>query len=60
MELCAEAIELVKIIIEKGDQNSLSDAGVAAMMISAGCEGASLNVKINLSRRTGYNLRFNQ
>ena len=49
MELCEEAIGLVKIIVEKGNQNSLSDAGVAALMIRAGCEGAALNVKINLT-----------
>ena len=48
MELCIEAINLVKIIVEKGNQNSLSDAGVAALMLQAGCEGAALNVKINL------------
>jgi len=48
IELCAEAIELVKIAAEKGNQNSLSDAGVAALMIKAGSEGATLNVKTNL------------
>jgi methenyltetrahydrofolate cyclohydrolase len=48
MGLCIEAIELVKIIVEKGNQNSISDAGVAALMLHAGCEGAALNVKINL------------
>lgn len=46
--LCIEAMELVKIIVEKGNQNSISDAGVAALMLHAGCEGAMLNVKINL------------
>ena len=46
--LCIEAMELVKIIVEKGNQNSISDAGVAALMLHAGCEGAALNVKINL------------
>jgi formiminotetrahydrofolate cyclodeaminase len=48
MELCAEALELVKIIVEKGDRSSLSDIGIAALMLQAGCEGAALNVKINL------------
>ena len=48
IELCEEAIGLVKIIAEKGNQNSRSDSGVAALMIQAGCEGAALNVKINL------------
>jgi methenyltetrahydrofolate cyclohydrolase len=49
MELCAETIKLVQIIAEKGNQNSLSDAGVAAWMLRAGSEGAALNVKINLA-----------
>ena len=49
MELCADAMPMAKAIAEKGNQNSLSDAGVAALMFSAACEGAALNVKINLS-----------
>jgi formiminotetrahydrofolate cyclodeaminase len=48
MELCREAMELVRIVVEKGNQNSISDASVAALMLQAGCEGAALNVKINL------------
>ena len=48
MEFCGKAMKLVKIIAEQGNQNSLSDAGVAALMLHAGCEGAALNVKINL------------
>jgi formiminotetrahydrofolate cyclodeaminase len=48
MELCREAMELVKIVVEKGNQNSISDASVAALMFQAGCDGAALNVKINL------------
>jgi methenyltetrahydrofolate cyclohydrolase len=48
MELCAEAITLLKIVVEKGNKNALSDAGVAALMISAASEGAALNVQINL------------
>ena len=48
IELCIKALELVKIIVEKGNQNSLSDAGVAALVLHAGGEGAALNVKINL------------
>jgi formiminotetrahydrofolate cyclodeaminase len=48
MELCREAMELVKTVVEKGNQNSISDACVAALMLQAGYEGAALNVKINL------------
>lgn len=49
MELCASALELVKVTATKGNQNSLSDAGVAALMLRAACEGAALNVKSNLA-----------
>jgi len=49
MELCSKAIKLVSVITEKGNQNSVSDAGVAAWMFRAGSEGAALNVKINLA-----------
>jgi len=49
MELCRVTMELVKIVIERGNKNSLSDAGVAALMLHSGCEGAALNVKTNLA-----------
>jgi methenyltetrahydrofolate cyclohydrolase len=49
MELCSEGIGLAGIIIEKGNQNSLSDAGVAVLMFKAACEGGALNVAVNLS-----------
>jgi formiminotetrahydrofolate cyclodeaminase len=55
MELCVEAMKLVKIIAEKGNQNSLSDIGVAALMLQAGYEGAALNVKINLGSLSDAN-----
>ena len=48
MGLCVESMKLVKIIVERGNPNSLSDAGVAALMLNAGYGGAALNVKINL------------
>jgi len=46
--LCAEMIELCKEIAEKGNKNSITDVGVAAIMAKAGLESAILNVKINL------------
>ncbi len=49
MELCSEGIGLSGILLEKGNQNSLSDIGVAALMFKAACEGAALNVAVNLS-----------
>jgi glutamate formiminotransferase/formiminotetrahydrofolate cyclodeaminase len=48
-QLCAEGIALARVVAEKGNTNSLSDAGVAACMLAAACEGAAMNVKINLS-----------
>lgn len=49
MELCGEAIDLLKTVAEKGNKNALSDAGVAALMVGAACEGAALNVQINVN-----------
>jgi formiminotetrahydrofolate cyclodeaminase len=48
MELSREALRLVKVIAEKGNPNSVSDAGVATAMARTACFGASLNVRINL------------
>jgi formiminotetrahydrofolate cyclodeaminase len=48
MELCAEALSLTKIVAEKGNPNSISDAGVSALMLHAACEGAALNVRTNV------------
>jgi formiminotetrahydrofolate cyclodeaminase len=52
MSLCERALALTKITAEKGNRNSVSDAGVAALMLQAACSGAGLNVRINL---TGLN-----
>ncbi len=52
MEVTAEAIILVKDVAARGNQNSLSDAGVAALVLSAACDGAALNVRINLGGLT--------
>jgi formiminotetrahydrofolate cyclodeaminase len=49
LKLCAEAVALLKIVGEKGNKNSLSDAGVAVLMLGAACEGAAMNVRINLA-----------
>ena len=46
--LCLQAIELAGEVARKGNVNSASDAGVAALMGRAGVEGAALNVLINL------------
>ena len=43
-----EALELAEAVALRGNRNSLSDAGVAALMAKACAEGAYYNVKINL------------
>ncbi|HDK36517.1 MAG TPA: glutamate formimidoyltransferase, partial [Bacteroidetes bacterium] len=48
MELAFETLQLAKTAAEKGNVNSISDAGVAALMALSAVEGAYLNVKINL------------
>jgi len=50
--LCLEAIELADLAAKKGNRNSASDAGVAALASRAGVEGAALNVRINLAGMT--------
>jgi glutamate formiminotransferase / formiminotetrahydrofolate cyclodeaminase len=49
LDRCVEVLKLVEPLVEKGNQNSLSDAGVAGLMARAGAEGAYYNVLINLS-----------
>jgi formiminotetrahydrofolate cyclodeaminase len=48
MKHVIDALALAKVIAEKGNVNSLSDVGVGALMLHAGCESAALNVQINL------------
>jgi formiminotetrahydrofolate cyclodeaminase len=45
---CAEAIELSKVIAEKGNLNVISDAGVAVLAAYAALRSAALNVYINV------------
>jgi glutamate formiminotransferase/formiminotetrahydrofolate cyclodeaminase len=47
-KLCMRALELAKEAAEKGNRNSASDAGVAALEAWTGVEGALMNVMINL------------
>lgn len=48
MKSSFEAMELCAVTAEKGNQNSLSDSGVGALMALAAMEGAGMNVFINL------------
>jgi glutamate formiminotransferase/formiminotetrahydrofolate cyclodeaminase len=43
-----DAAELARIVVEKGNKNSISDGGVAALAARTAAEGAYLNVVINL------------
>jgi glutamate formiminotransferase/formiminotetrahydrofolate cyclodeaminase len=43
-----DACELARVVVEKGNRNSVSDGGVAALAARTAAEGAFLNVIINL------------
>jgi len=45
---CREILNTMLIVAEKGNVNSITDAGVAALSANAGVKGAAMNVKINL------------
>jgi glutamate formiminotransferase/formiminotetrahydrofolate cyclodeaminase len=48
MTLAVEALKLGAQVAEKGNKNSVSDAGVAGFCLRAALQGAFLNVQINL------------
>lgn len=52
MKKSLEVMKLAKIVAEKGNENSISDAGVAALMAMAAIDGADYNVRINLGSLT--------
>jgi len=52
MKKALEALRLIETVAKKGNENSITDAGVAGLMGLAAVEGAGYNVKINL---TGLN-----
>lgn len=47
MELCCNSMEVMLEMAEKGNPNSVSDAGVGAIAARGGVFGAYLNVRIN-------------
>jgi len=49
MRKSLEVLMLTRTVAEKGNENSISDAGVAALMGIAAVNGADYNVRINLS-----------
>jgi formiminotetrahydrofolate cyclodeaminase len=48
LEKCASLLDLAATAAQKGNRNSLSDAGVAAAAAEAAATGAFYNVRINL------------
>ena len=46
---CQALVQLSRSVALKGNENSISDAGVAASMAFAAAQAASLNILINLS-----------
>ncbi|MCX6351224.1 MAG: cyclodeaminase/cyclohydrolase family protein, partial [Bacteroidetes bacterium] len=49
METAFKSFNIIKEMAEKGNQNSITDAGVGALCTRTAIEGAYLNVRINLS-----------
>ncbi|MGD0756861.1 MAG: glutamate formimidoyltransferase [Bacteroidales bacterium] len=49
METAFAGFELISEMVEKGNPNSISDAGVGALALGSCIKGAYLNVKINAS-----------
>ncbi|MFZ4542702.1 MAG: glutamate formimidoyltransferase [Saprospiraceae bacterium] len=49
MELCYSTFDIIEEMVEKGNPNSVTDAGVGALCARAAIHGANLNVKINVS-----------
>jgi len=49
MKKSLEVLNLSKTVAAKGNENSITDAGVSALMARAAVEGAGYNVRINLT-----------
>jgi glutamate formiminotransferase / formiminotetrahydrofolate cyclodeaminase len=45
---CRDVVRLAIRCAEHGNRNTVTDAGVAAMLADAGCRGAAYNVRINV------------
>ncbi|MFP3929265.1 MAG: cyclodeaminase/cyclohydrolase family protein [Desulfobacteraceae bacterium] len=49
LKAAAELCRLCRLVVEEGNPNCLTDAGVSAQLIRAAAKGAAYNIKINLS-----------
>jgi len=54
LESCAETLRLAHHVASAGNASAVTDAGVAGLCALAAAEGASLNVRVNLSSLDGY------
>jgi glutamate formiminotransferase/formiminotetrahydrofolate cyclodeaminase len=48
MEVSCQSMEVIQSMVDHGNPNSISDAGVGALAARAAVQGAFLNVKINI------------
>jgi formiminotetrahydrofolate cyclodeaminase len=46
---CVQIMDIARVVAEKGNKKSISDAAVSVLMAQAGVQAAMLNVRINLS-----------
>jgi glutamate formiminotransferase / formiminotetrahydrofolate cyclodeaminase len=44
-----EVAQIAALVVEKGNTNAVTDAGVAALLAEAACRGADYNVRVNVS-----------
>ena len=54
LEACAHTLRLAHQVASQGNANAVTDAGVAGLCALAAAEGASLNVRINMSSLDGH------
>ncbi|MFP3860960.1 MAG: glutamate formimidoyltransferase [Bacteroidales bacterium] len=47
METAYKSLEVIKAMVEKGNPNSVTDAGVGALAVRSAVKGAFMNVRIN-------------
>jgi glutamate formiminotransferase/formiminotetrahydrofolate cyclodeaminase len=47
MRVAFSAYDVIDAMVEKGNPNSITDAGVGALCLAAGIKGAGLNVQVN-------------